>query len=197
LFNLQEGGTTIVEHVGEPQVSLSNHGTEVSLLYEELRPSLGAYLFTLGLIDPEAEDLIQEGFFRLVRVLAAEIRVNNPRGWLFRVVHNLAMDVYRDADRDGVVIDESQLWIQQQQVDPDPNPEQAYSLRERLKLVNAAALSLTSQQRDCLLLRAEGRSYQDIGLTLGISTQRVAIVVRKGLERLAVLCRVTEYRTCG
>ncbi len=162
--------------------------TEVIRFYDELRPSLYAYLFTMGLIASEADDLIQEGFFRLVRDLAAGGEVKNIRGWLFRVVHNLAMDVYRNLDRDDAVDTESQLRLQRNQVDPDPDPEQMYWQQEKLKRVDSAIQNLTSQQRHCLLLRAEGKSYHDIGSILGISTQRAAFLVQRSLVRLAEFC---------
>ncbi len=165
-----------------------NEQKEVVRLYDELRPSLYAYLSTLGLFASEAEEVIQEGFFRLVRDLSSGNEVRNLRGWLFRVTHNLAMDVYRTMDRDGVVAAEDHSPLIREQVDPDPDPEEAYSQEEKRMRVNSAIQNLTSQQRRCLLLRSEGMSYCDIGMTLSISTQRAAFLVQRSLVLLADLC---------
>jgi RNA polymerase sigma-70 factor (ECF subfamily) len=165
----------------------SNQQGEIINLYVHVRPSLYAYLSTLGLVSTEAEDVIQEGFFRLVRDLSAGSEVRNPRGWLFRVAHNLAMDVYRSADRDGAVCSENLLPILREQVDPKPDPEEAYSQQEKRRYLNSAIQNLTSQQRNGLLYRAEGMSYQDIGVILGVSTQRAAFLVQRSLEHLSGL----------
>jgi len=166
----------------------ANQHKEVIRLYDDLRPSLYAYLSTLGLVASEAEEVIQEGFFRLVRDLSTGNEVRNLRGWLFRVAHNLAMDVYRSMDRDGVVDADDQSPLVKEQVDPEPDPEEAYSQKEKRRRVNSAVQNLTCQQRDCLLLRSEGMSYCDIGMALGISTQRAAFLVQRSLARLADLC---------
>ena len=160
------------------------HQGEIVCLYDDVRPSLYAYLSTLGLVAAEADDVVQEGFFRLVRDLSTGNEVKNLRGWLFRVAHNLAMDVYRGIERDGVADSESLAAILKEQVDPDPDPEEAYSQQEKISRVHTAIQNLTSQQRDCLLLRAEGKSYHDIGLTLGVSTQRAGFLVQRSLVRL-------------
>jgi RNA polymerase sigma-70 factor, ECF subfamily len=161
---------------------------EIVRLYADLRPSLYAYLSTLGVVGSEAEEVVQEGFFRLVRDLSSGNEVKNPRGWLFRVAHNLAMDTYRNMSRDGVVDTGGELSAIREQVDPDPDPEEAYSQKEKRRRIFSAIQSLTSLQRISLLLRAEGRSYYDIGLTLGFSTQRAAFLVQRSLARLACLC---------
>jgi RNA polymerase sigma-70 factor, ECF subfamily len=161
---------------------------EIVCLYDDLRPSLYAYLFTLGLVTSEAEEVIQEGFFRLVRDLSAGNEVRNLRGWLFRVVHNLAIDIYRDMDRGSALDVEDDLPFLREPVDPDPDPEEIFFQKEKRNRVNAAIQNLTSQQRECLLLRSKGMSYCEIGSSLGISTQRAAFLVQRCLVRLADLC---------
>lgn len=182
-FSGEESGTR-----GSQEARYPNQHKEIVRLYDDLRPSLYAYLSTLGVVGCEAEEVVQEGFFRLVRDLSCGNEVKNPRGWLFRVAHNLAMDIYRTMARDGVADTDSELAALREQVDPDPNPEELYSQNEKRRRVNSAIENLTSQQRDCLLLRVEGMSYYDIGLALGFSTQRAAFLVQRSLERLADLC---------
>jgi len=157
-------------------------------LYDEVRPSLHSYLCSLGVTAGEAEDVIQEAFFRLVRYLASDHKVDNFRGWLFRVAYNLSMDVHRELGRDQTAVyDDSELPVWEQ-VDPALNPEQRYLHEEKMKRLSSAIHKLTPKQRHCILLRAEGMRYQDIGVVLGITTQRAAILVQRGLTRLADLC---------
>jgi RNA polymerase sigma-70 factor, ECF subfamily len=173
----------------EPQeTSHLSRYKDIVQLYHDLRPMLYAYLSTLGVVKSDAEELIQEGFFRLMRDLSTGNEVKNPRGWLFRVAHNLAMDAHRSMSRDGMADTDGEFLAMRQRVDPDPDPEEVYSRKERRRRVVSAIQSLTSQQRECLLLRAQGRSYCDIGVTLGVSTQRAAFLVQRSLVRLADLC---------
>jgi RNA polymerase sigma-70 factor (ECF subfamily) len=182
-FSAEESGSLLRQEVRHP-----NEQMGIMTLYVDVRPSLYAYLSTLGLFSFEAEDVIQEGFFRLVRDLSTGTAVENPRGWLFRVAHNLAMDVYRNCDRDGGVGIENYSPLLREQVDPKPDPEEAYCQQEMRSCLNAAIQNLTPQQRNGLLFRAEGMSYHDIGLILGVSTQRAAFLVQRSLERLADFC---------
>src|SRR5258708_22483122 len=63
-------------------------------LYDHLRPSLRAYLCCLGLSSDQAEDVIQESFLRLVRHRFQQGARDNLRAWVFRVAHNLSMNVH-------------------------------------------------------------------------------------------------------
>jgi RNA polymerase sigma-70 factor (ECF subfamily) len=89
-------GASLLLHVEHGSAKLRNH---IVTLYDELRPSLMAYLSGLGLSVDEAEDISQESFLRLVRHLAANRKEENSRGWLFRVAHNLTMDLFRSGRR--------------------------------------------------------------------------------------------------
>src|SRR5580692_4854773 len=64
-------------------------------LYDHLRPSLRAYLCCLGMSSDQAEDVIQDTFLRLVRHRFERGEGDNLRAWVFRVAHNLSMDVHR------------------------------------------------------------------------------------------------------
>src|SRR5688572_25158772 len=68
-------------------------------LYDEVRPSLLAYLLGLGLPALEAEDIIQEAVVRLTHHLLERRSETNLRGWLFKVAHNLYADERRSARR--------------------------------------------------------------------------------------------------
>jgi len=64
-------------------------------LYDELRASLHGYLSCLGLEPQEAEDIIQETFLKLFQGLAVGMRDENLRSWIFRVAHNLTINLHK------------------------------------------------------------------------------------------------------
>lgn len=161
--------------------------SRIGELYDELRPSLMAYLSGLGLFVDEAEDVIQESFLRLVRHRAREREEENLRGWLFRVAHNLTMDRLRLGNRfvpEGIDHDSPDSPVLQI-ADRSLGPEEIAIKREELRRIWAAMGRLTAQQRQAVLLRAEGLRYREIAAVLELSTQRVAELVQRALARLA------------
>jgi RNA polymerase sigma-70 factor, ECF subfamily len=156
-------------------------------LYDELRPPLQAYLCCLGMSTDQAEDVIQETFLRLVRSRFDRNADDNLRAWVFRVAHNLSMDVHRFQRRwsQGEEDEEPHRAIRRR-ADPAPSPEQQVMLEERMRNFETAFAQLTPKQRQCVLLRAEGFRYREIALTLGVSVQRVGELMQRSISLLEV-----------
>jgi len=53
-----------------------------------------------------------------------------------------------------------------------------------------AIRALTDAERECLLLRAEGLRYREIGEVLGLATSTVAGIVDRAVKKLAEKCNV-------
>jgi len=155
-------------------------------LYDHLRPSLRAYLCCLGMSSDQAEDVIQDTFLRLVRHRFESDAGNNLRAWVFRVAHNLSMDVHRSQVRSSHGNDEESGPVFRERVDPRPSPEQQVLLDERMRHFEDAFAQLTPKQRQCVLLRAEGFRYREIALTLGVSVQRVGELMQRSISLLEV-----------
>jgi RNA polymerase sigma-70 factor (ECF subfamily) len=153
-------------------------------LYDHLRPSLRAYLCCLGMSPDQGEDVIQETFLRLVRLRSERATENDLRAWVFRVAHNLSMDVHRSQRRWFDRSDDEPHVLIRERVDPRPSPEQQVILEERLKHFELAFAQLTPKQRQCVLLRAEGFRYREIANTLGVSVQRVGELMQRSIALL-------------
>lgn len=165
----------------------SNRATRqrINELYDDLRPSLYAYLCTLGVSSDQAEDVIQETFLRLVRFRFERTTHDNLRAWLFRVAHNLSMDVHRFQRRWFHNSDDEPHTVIRHRADPGPTPEQQVILDERRRQFENAFAQLTPKQRECVLLRAEGFRYREIATTLGVSVQRVGELMQRSIVLLA------------
>jgi RNA polymerase sigma-70 factor, ECF subfamily len=153
-------------------------------LYAQYNPSLYRYLRSLGVTLDEAEDLIQEIFLRLASHLRENNNNSNLRSWLFQVAHNLSMDVHR-ARRQDQSISDLDDETQDDIPDPNSNPESRYLKKEQSRRLRVAMSELTPQQRNSILLRAEGLRYWEIASVLGVSEQRAVVLVKRGLLRLA------------
>jgi RNA polymerase sigma-70 factor (ECF subfamily) len=153
-------------------------------LYDGLRPPLHAYLCSLGVTADQAEDVIQETFLRLVRCRLEQSKDENLRSWVFRVAHNLSMDVHRFQRRWSQSKSEQIQTVLQNPTDPGPTPEQHVIQEERMKRFEDAFAQLTPKQRQCVLLRAEGFRYREIAHTLGVSVQRVGELMQRSITLL-------------
>jgi len=149
-----------------------------------LRPSLRAYLCCLGITLDQAEDVIQEAFLRLVSHRFEQGATENLRAWIFRVAHNLSMNIHRSQRRASSDVEPA--LVIQDRADPRPSPEQQILLDERMKRFEDAFAHLTLKQRQCVLLRAEGFRYREIACVLGISVQRVGELMQRSISLLGV-----------
>ena len=159
---------------------------EATTLFHELRNPLARYLTGLGLSAEEAQDVIQDSFLQLQKHLAAGGSQENIRGWLFRVAHNAARNYQLSyARRMGESLDPVA-----ESVSCEASPEQVVLAKERFARLDAALRSLSQQERQCLMLRAEGLRYREIGEVLEIPVSTVADVIARAVSKLAEKCNV-------
>jgi RNA polymerase sigma-70 factor (ECF subfamily) len=171
LFVDRRGEAKTIEHV-------------LAGLFDELRVPLFRYVVAMLGSAAEAEDVTQECFLKLFLELRSGHILDNPKAWLFRVGHNLALDRWRAAlpeqGLDGPALniaDERYL-----------SSEEAVLRQERLALMRAAINRLSTQQRLCLHLRTESFRYREIAGILGVSESTVCENIRRGLSHLIKEC---------
>ena len=153
---------------------------EVAQLFVECRQDVYRYLLTLGLHPPKAQEAVQEVFLRLYATLKKGERIENPRGWVFRVAHNHGLKV-RSRQALETAFDPA---LEACLVARTEDPENELLERERLLRFHHAVESLSEQQKRCLFLRLEGLRYPEIGLALGISASAVGEFLRRAVSRL-------------
>jgi RNA polymerase sigma-70 factor, ECF subfamily len=169
-----------------PLLRLAAGSSEVTTLYRELRKPLLRYLVCLGLTSDEAQDVVQDAFVSLQRHLAAGGDQANIRGWLFRVAHNQARNHQTSYHRRfGEALDGDMDFLAD-----SATPEQVLLNKEKLGRVAAAIRLLTESERECLLLRAGGLRYREIGEVLGMATSTVGDTVERAMRKLAEKCNV-------
>ena len=172
-----------------PLSRFANTGTdtgEATKLFQELRNPLLRYLSGLGLSQDEAQDVLQDAFLSLHKHLSAGGSQANIRSWLFRVAHNRARNSQqsygnRMAEPLDPVLDSASN---------DASPEQVVMAREKFRRLDQAVRSLSEQERECLMLRAEGLRYREIAEVMAMSTSTVADMVTRAIKKLAEKCNV-------
>jgi RNA polymerase sigma-70 factor (ECF subfamily) len=156
-------------------------------LYDEFRPKLFRYLRSLRLGRDQVDEVIQETFMRLTVQLVKETEIQNIRGWIVRVAHNIALSS-RKKERRSIIPGDSVAFAIENRPDHALSPEQAYSIEEQFKHMNAVLSRLKPQHSQCFQMRAQGLRYKDIGQALGMSEQRVAFLVKQVAAQLSALC---------
>jgi RNA polymerase sigma-70 factor (ECF subfamily) len=157
---------------------------EVLALFDRCAPQLLRYVTSLGLSAEETEDVVQEVFLALFRHLRLGRDASNLKGWLFRVAHNLALR-QRHKIRRRRAHGSGDDTLLRRHVDPAPDPEAQCAQGERRRRLRAVVDALPERERRCLLLRAEGLSYRDIGAALCVSLGTVAKSLGRAMTRLA------------
>jgi RNA polymerase sigma-70 factor (ECF subfamily) len=153
---------------------------QVAQLFEESRDDVFRYLLSLGLYPPQAQEAAQEVFLRLYTALKKGEEIQNSRGWIFRVAHNLGLKIRaRESSQAPFDVD-----LEARLAGPAMNPEQSLLEREQELRFHKAVERLSEQQRRCLLLRLEGLRYPEIGSALGISASSVGEFLRRAISRL-------------
>lgn len=147
-------------------------------LYLKLRPVLVSYGFHLTGSTAEAEDVVQLAFLQLVTQLIENGEIKNLRGWLYRVVHNIAVDHALRTDKMESLL---RQWFNRSDAGVySESSEDALIKREEIE---RAFSFLNGRERHSLMLRAEGLSYQEIAETLDISAKSVSVYLARGLRK--------------
>jgi|ERR1700733_8281172 len=181
------GGDAIVgENLGifsrEGRGKLSRR-TEVVDLYDELRLPLYGYLICMGLTPQEADDVIQDAFLRLVRFLQDGGQIKSHRSWIYRVAHNLGVNLQKRERRLVADLDEDDA-VELARTPVAATPEELYLRKEQCRRLDSAISQLTKRQRECLHLRAEGLRYHEIAEVLGITISGVADALQRAILHL-------------
>jgi RNA polymerase sigma-70 factor (ECF subfamily) len=169
-----------------PLARFATDSCEASALFQEMRKPLLRYLAGLGLSPEEAQDVVQDAFLSLHKHLAGGGSQENIRSWMFRVAHNQARNSQQSyARRFGEPLDPAFDTASH-----GATPEQAVLAAEKFRRLEKAIRSLAAQDRECLMLRAEGLRYREIGEVLGLPTSTVADMVDRAVKRLSEKCNV-------
>lgn len=149
----------------------------VSGLFDEHFPRLFRVL-DRACGDPDlAADLAQEAFVRLIR--RGELP-DAPESWLITVALNLLRNARTGGRRRREIL--QAVPAGRTHADPAPPPSASAESRETRCRVRFALDALPERERDLLLLRAEGYSYRDLALALGLNESSVGTLLARARE---------------
>jgi RNA polymerase sigma-70 factor (ECF subfamily) len=173
--------TTLLCQDGEQTLKLEERITQ---LYVALHEPVYRYLLCLSVRPAEAEEIVQETFLRLYRHVHGGGPENNLRGWIFRVAHNMSINLFK-SDKHFVSSTPEDLAGLDAIADPRCGPEELLLRREKMARIHAGISALSEQQKQCLYLRAEGFRYREIAEILEVTISTVVESLRRAIKKLA------------
>jgi RNA polymerase sigma-70 factor (ECF subfamily) len=144
----------------------------------------------LGRCGDEAQDVVQEAFLRLHQYMAGRgsAWLDNPACWLFRVAHNLALDIARKRDRHHDAQESVARDAQARREGVAESAEAAMEClrREARERALAETRTLPEPDRHILLLKViQGLTLREIAEVTGLSTGNVDYKLNQALRELA------------
>ena len=127
--------------------------------------------------DPsDAEDIVQEVFYKLVEANRLLMPIEHVTGWLFRVARNRITDLFREKKPEhfsGAAVEDEDgelLQIEDLLPSPDAGPEALYARNVLLDELELALDDLPEEQRDVFVAHElEGRSFKEMAAETGVS----------------------------
>ena len=142
--------------------------------------------------DPrDAEDILQDVFFKLVEANRLLMPIDHVTGWLFRVARNRITDLLRkkrpESLSDAAAADQSdeRLLFEDLLPSPDAGPEALYFRNVLLDELELAVDELPDEQRAVFVAHElEGRSFKEMAAETGVSVNTLLSRKRYAVLRL-------------
>jgi len=150
---------------------------EVSDLYQRHSACLLKYAASMARNEEEAHDAVQEAYLRYFIQRRYGRQFDNPRAWLYQVLHNYLLDRLKavagrlevaSSDLEGIA-------------DQNQNPEKLLQCRE---LAGEIAAALTGRELHCLRLRAGGLCYEEIADAMDVRLGTVGALLTRVHQKL-------------
>src|SRR5258708_39850215 len=175
--------------------AMTDQNRQISAIFAEQRSRLRNFI-RRRVPDPlDAEDILQDVFYKLVEANRLLMPIDHVTAWLFRVARNRITDLFRkkkpERFSDAAVMDEDEerLSVEDLLPSPDAGPEALYARDVLLEELEHAVDELPEEQREVFVAHElEGRSFKDLAAETGVSVNtllsRKRYAVRHLRERL-------------
>ncbi len=155
---------------------------------------LHGYLYRLTGSRDEADDLLQDVFLRVVKMIGSYRHDHRFEGWLFRIATNLVRDRIRRIGRGPKVIpfdargrhegDASAKWTEASD-DATPNPEASMQLADDVDALQKGLSKLPEAEREVIMLRHFSElSFAEIATVMGTPLGTALARAHRGLNKL-------------
>jgi RNA polymerase sigma factor (sigma-70 family) len=156
----------------------------LAVLFERYHRSLFRYFVSMNRHREQAEDLVQEVFFRMLRYRTSYDPAQSFTAWMYQIARNAGVDHVRKR-RAGEVVDIEEFAERRELVSALPGPEESASRGQDLALLRRAMAQLPEDKREILVLsRFQGMKHEDIAEVLGCEVGTVKVRVYRAIRAL-------------
>jgi RNA polymerase sigma-70 factor (ECF subfamily) len=150
---------------------------EIAALFEREAGGIRRYARGLGMDEGAADDALQEAFFRLFLCRSAGQQIRSPKAWLFRVVHNYALDQHRAGSRNNIALE-----ALAQVAGPPQSPESDIHVSDLMQ--ELPQIGLSAREIECVRLRTADLSYVEIAEVLGLQIGTVGALLTRAHDKV-------------
>jgi RNA polymerase sigma factor (sigma-70 family) len=159
------------------ELARAGHERAFEALVQRYRRPLLGYCRRLLLPHERAEDALQQGLLQAWLSLRNGTQVRDVKPWLYRIVHNTALNMLRSSGYDYATLNEALSGAGA----PSEDLDRRIAVREAL----AGLAALPDKQREALLRTAvDGSSYQQAAATMGLSESALRGLVHRARATL-------------
>jgi len=168
----------------QPDQTSAQSPETIEQLFAALESPLLGYALRLTGERIAAEDLVQEAFMKLH---AQFDEVREPRRWLYRTVHNMALSQRRkDSRTQPLHLQAEPVPSTPEQPDPSPLPDEQIARIEGIGLVRLSLAALDERSRELIRLKFhEDLSYAEIADRTGLKSGHVGYLLHHALKAIA------------
>jgi RNA polymerase sigma-70 factor (ECF subfamily) len=171
---LNQKDNAVMAQVSAGQVS------QLAILFERHHRALFRYFVSMNSAREQAEDLVQDVFFRMLRYRESYDPAQSFTAWMYQIARNAGVDQVRKRGP-AEVIDIDTI----QQRDMSLGPEESVARGQDLALLRRAMGQLPDDKREVLVLsRFQGMKYEDIAEVLGCEVGTVKVRVYRAIRAL-------------
>ena len=152
------------------------------IIFSEHRRALIDYAASIVGSRTQAEDLVQEAWMRFDEAAGRQL-LNEPLGYLYRIVRNLALDGRRRLDVEKRIFRAGPAEAIVAFPDAGPSAESVVVHKDDLRLLREALQELPKRTRIAFEMhRLKGCKLHEIAAVLGISVTAAQLLVMDGLQ---------------
>ena len=157
----------------------------LAVLFERHHRGLFRYFVSMTSKREQAEDLVQEVFFRMLRYRTSYDPSQSFTAWMYQIARNAGVDQVRK--RGGVQVVDIDTYVDRRAelVSASPGPEESVARGQDLALLRRAMDQLPEGKREILVLsRFQGMKHEDIAEVLGCEVGTVKVRVYRAIRAL-------------
>ena len=172
----------VLKQAREEAEALAEESTALNLFVTHRR-ALVDYASSITGSRAQAEDLVQEAWLRFDQASRGRF-LDDAKGYLYRIVRNLALDQYRRSARENRLITRDDFeQAAENYPDETPTPDTIALFKDEIRSVMSAMDELPERTRIAFEMhRFGGATLKEIAAFLGISVSLAQLLVTDGAE---------------